>query len=56
MSHWKIIVIYTNGEVTNIDEGVTFICNEVVTMIVDREITMKRLKQAITRKIQLGPN
>ena len=48
MSHRKkIIVIYTNREITNIDDGVTFICDEVIAIRVGREITMERLKQAI---------
>ena len=48
MSHKnKIIAIYANSTITNIDEGVTFTCNKVVAMWVDKEITMERLKQAI---------
>ena len=45
MCHRKeIIMIYTNNEITNIDEGITFICNEVVVIRVDRKITIERLK------------
>ena len=57
MSHRKvIIVIYTNGEITNTDEGVTFICDdEVVVIRVDKDITLDKLKQVITRKLQLSP-
>ena len=31
----EIVVIYTNGEITNIDKGATFICPKVVVMRVD---------------------
>ena len=48
MSHKKeIIVIYTNGEIINTDKSVTFTCDKVVLMRVDKEITMERFKHAI---------
>ena len=52
----ELIVIYANGDIINNDEGITFTCNEVVVMRVDREITLDRLKHAIARKLHLGPN
>ena len=34
MSHRKeIIMIYTNGEITNTDKSVTFVYNEIVTIL-----------------------
>ena len=49
-----IIALYRNGQITNTNEGVTFKCDEVVIMRVDREITIDRLKQAIARKLRLS--
>ena len=51
----EIITIYKKRVITNTDEGVTFTCKEVVAMRVDKEITMEILKQAIARKLPLGP-
>ena len=43
----ELIAIYANGDIINNDEGVTFTCNEVVVMRVDKEITLDRLKHAV---------
>ena len=51
----EIIVIYKNGLMANNDKGVTFTCDKVVAMRVDKEITMERLKQVIAWKLRLGP-
>ena len=55
MSHRKeLVVIYTNGEIINTNEGVTFTCDEVIIVKVDREITIERLKKATAQKLQLS--
>ena len=51
----QLVVIYTNGEITNTSEGVTFKCDNIVVVRVDREITLERLKRVIARKLHLGP-
>ena len=47
----EFIVIYANEEIINNDEGVTFTCNKVVIMRVDKEITLERLKRGIAQKL-----
>ena len=47
----KLITIYANGDIINNDDDVTFICNEVVVMRVDKEITLDRLKHGIALKL-----
>ena len=47
----ELIAIYANGDIINNAEGVTFTCNEVVVIRVNKEITLDRLKHGIARKV-----
>ena len=43
----ELKAIYANAKLINNDEGITFTCNEIIVMRVDKEITLEMLKWSI---------
>ena len=40
----ELIALYTNRQIINGNEGVTFMCDEIVIMRINKEIIIDRLK------------